>query len=143
MEEVTGMVAHRERQEAEADRADEAQEDGTVSALKALGHPVRYRIMQLLSEENSPDWMENPCCPTDVVCVCRLLMVIDISPPALSHHLKILKKAGLVEATRAGIWVYYSARAEALAQVIASLDGLRDAAPGRRASTTSPGAELG
>ena len=111
----------------EADEAlvGDEQEDPTVSTLRALGHPVRYRILELLTNKAPSSFMDNPCCPTDVVCVCRLLAAIDISPSALSHHLRILKNAGLVHATRAGIWIYYSAREETLAQVITSLEELR------------------
>lgn len=64
--------------------------------------------MQLLAHKERFGMADNHCCPPEVVCVCRILMVIDISPPALSHHLKILRRAGLVESRKQGIWTYYT-----------------------------------
>jgi ArsR family transcriptional regulator len=82
---------------------------------------VRFHILQLLADRERFGTTKNHCCPEEVVCVCRLLMAIDISPPALSHHLKILRKAHLVESRKLGIWTCYSIRPGVLPIVIDAL----------------------
>lgn len=61
---------------------------------KALGDETRLRILEMLSEK--------------VMCVCEIIDRLDISQPAVSHHLKILRQAGLVNDSREGKWIYYS-----------------------------------
>ena len=51
------------------------------------------------------------------VCVCELVPLFNVGQPTLSHHLKKLREAGLVDSERRGTWVYYSIRHEALAQL--------------------------
>lgn len=77
--------------------------------LKALGDPVRLRLMSLvLSHENAE------------ACVCDLLPAFDLSQPTISHHLKVLHETGLLNREKRGVWVYYQARPEAL-EALASL----------------------
>lgn len=61
---------------------------------KALGDETRLRIIQMLSKQE--------------MCVCEIIDRLDKSQPAVSHHLKILKQAGLVVDSRDGKWIYYS-----------------------------------
>lgn len=61
---------------------------------KALGDETRLNIVQMLSEQE--------------MCVCEVLDRLEMSQPAVSHHLKILKQAGIVKDSREGKWVYYS-----------------------------------
>jgi len=61
---------------------------------KALGDETRLKVLQMLTEKE--------------MCVCEIIDRLDISQPAVSHHLKILKQAGLVTDSRDGKWVYYS-----------------------------------
>lgn len=61
---------------------------------KALGDETRLKILQMLSEQE--------------MCVCEIIDRLDISQPAVSHHLKILRQAGLVTDSRDGKWIYYS-----------------------------------
>lgn len=70
--------------------------DATVVAarFKALADPTRVEIVRRLS-----------CCEES--CVCDLNDAFDLSQPTLSHHLKVLREAGLVESTRRGTWAYY------------------------------------
>ncbi|MDQ6650518.1 MAG: metalloregulator ArsR/SmtB family transcription factor [Actinomycetota bacterium] len=69
--------------------------------LKALADPVRLRLMSLIAA-------------ADEACVCDLVVPFDVSQPTISHHLRVLREAGLVEADRRGTWVYYRARRDAL-----------------------------
>lgn len=65
-------------------------------ALKALGDPVRLRLMSMIASS-----------PTGEICVCDLTPAFDVSGPTISHHLKVLREAGLVDCERRGTWVYY------------------------------------
>jgi ArsR family transcriptional regulator len=73
-------------------------------AFKALGDPIR---LQLLSQIASA--------PQGETCVCDLDVGFDVSGPTISHHLKVLREAGLIEGERRGTWVYYSAVREKMA----------------------------
>jgi ArsR family transcriptional regulator len=53
----------------------------------------------------------------DEACVCDLTAPFDVSQPTISHHLKVLREAGLVDSERRGTWVWYRARREALGAV--------------------------
>lgn len=72
-------------------------------AFKALGDPLR---LQLLSQIASAQDGE--------ICVCDLTPGFDLTGPTISHHLKILREAGLIEGERRGTWVYYKAVPEKL-----------------------------
>lgn len=97
----------------------------TVRGLRALAHPIRFRILEMLAQKERPEAQSESSVPTDEVCVCRLNEAFDIAAPTLSHHLKLLREAGLIEGRREGVWIYYSIRAGALmrlAQCLATLD---------------------
>lgn len=64
-------------------------------SFKALSDPVRLRLLSLITSA------------TDEVCVCDLTSAFDLSGPTISHHLKVLREAGLVDCERRGTWVYY------------------------------------
>lgn len=78
--------------------------------FKALGDPVR---LQLLSRVASHAGGE--------ACVCDLSVGLDLSQPTISHHLKVLRQAGLLQCERRGTWVYYWVVPSALAQLSAVL----------------------
>jgi ArsR family transcriptional regulator, arsenate/arsenite/antimonite-responsive transcriptional repressor len=78
--------------------------------FRALGDPVR---LQLLSRVASHAGGE--------ACVCDLSVGLDLSQPTISHHLKVLREAGLLECERRGTWVYYWVVPSALAQLSAVL----------------------
>jgi ArsR family transcriptional regulator len=82
--------------------------------FKALGDPVRLRLMSMIASTGSE------------ACVCDLSGDFDLSQPTISHHLKVLRQAGLVASERRGTWVYYRVHPEALRQ----LSGLLDTVPG-------------
>ena len=65
-----------------------------AATFKALGDPTRVAIVNRLTT-------------AEAVCVCDLTAAFDLSQPTISHHLKILRDAGLVEAERRGTWAYY------------------------------------
>ena len=62
---------------------------------KALGDPVRVQLVDVLRKHAGK------------VCVCELVPLFDLSQPTISHHLKVLRQAGLVESERQGLWAYY------------------------------------
>ncbi len=72
--------------------------------LKALADPVRLRLLSLIASH-----------PGGEACVCDLTEAFDLTQPTISHHLKVLHEAGLVEREKRGVWVYYRALTGALA----------------------------
>ncbi len=78
--------------------------------FKALGDPVRLRLLSLIASTGSE------------ACVCDLNDAFDLSQPTISHHLKVLREAGLVTSERRGTWVYYRLHPEALTRLAAVLD---------------------
>jgi ArsR family transcriptional regulator len=75
--------------------------DQLAAQFKALADPTRVGIVNALASAKE-------------VCVCNLTATFDLSQPTISHHLKILREAGLVEATRRGTWAYYRLVPEAV-----------------------------
>src|SRR5215470_592337 len=86
----------------------QAQADQIVPLLKALADPVRLRLMSLVASHSGGE-----------ACVCDLNDAFDLSQPTISHHLKILHDAGLLDREKRGVWAYYRIRASALAAVAA------------------------
>jgi ArsR family transcriptional regulator len=86
--------------ELQVDDIDQARVGDTVELLKALADPTRLRMVATLRRQAGP------------VCVCDLVAAFDLTQPTISHHMGVLKRAGLVESEKSGIWVYYSLRAD-------------------------------
>ena len=80
--------------------------------LKALGDPVRLRLMSLVASHEGGE-----------ACVCDLNDAFDLSQPTISHHLKVLHEVGLLDREKRGVWVYYRARAEVLQNLAALIGG--------------------
>jgi ArsR family transcriptional regulator len=76
---------------------------GVVPMLKAMADPARLRLLSLVLSHAGGE-----------ACVCDLLPHFDLSQPTISHHLKVLHEAGLVDREKRGTWVYYIARPEAM-----------------------------
>jgi ArsR family transcriptional regulator len=76
--------------------------------LKALADPVRLRLMSLVASH-----------PGGEACVCDLNDAFNLTQPTISHHLKVLHEAGLLDREKRGVWVYYRARTQALASLAA------------------------
>ncbi|MEU5495277.1 ArsR/SmtB family transcription factor [Streptomyces griseofuscus] len=67
-----------------------------AKVFKALGDPVRLRLLSMIASRAGGE-----------VCVCDLTPAFDLSQPTVSHHLKLLRQAGLIDCERRGTWVYY------------------------------------
>ena len=89
-----------------AEPLSQAQAEQVAPLLKALADPVRLRLMSLVASH-----------PGGEACVCDLNDAFDLTQPTISHHLKVLHEAGLLEREKRGVWVYYRARTQALASL--------------------------
>lgn len=67
-----------------------------AKVFKALGDPVRLRLLSMIASRAGGE-----------ICVCDLTPAFDLSQPTISHHLKLLRQAGLIDCERRGTWVYY------------------------------------
>jgi ArsR family transcriptional regulator len=88
----------------------EATAAGLAQVFKALGDPVRLRLVSLIGARAGGE-----------VCVCDLTSAFDLSQPTISHHLKVLREAGLIDSERRGTWVYYRLVPTALQRMAALL----------------------
>ncbi|WP_326780926.1 metalloregulator ArsR/SmtB family transcription factor [Streptomyces longwoodensis] len=75
---------------------DEDQAADLAKVFKALGDPVRLRLLSMIASRSGGE-----------VCVCDLTPAFELSQPTISHHLKLLRQAGLIDCERRGTWVYY------------------------------------
>src|SRR5271165_943590 len=93
----------------------ESQAVELATMFKALGDPVRLRLLSLIASH-----------PGGQACVCEISDTFDVSQPTISHHLKLLRSAGLLDCERRGTWVYYWVIPSALQQLSSVLhaDGL-------------------
>lgn len=90
---------------------DDEESSRLAAAFRALGDPVRLRLLGMLMTA-----------PDGEVCACDLALPLDRSQPTVSHHLKVLREAGLVSSTRRGTNIWYAARTDQLAALRALLD---------------------
>jgi len=88
--------------------AEDAEQLG--AALKVIADPARLRLLSLIQAQ-----------PGHEACVCHLTEPLGLSQPTVSHHLKVLLQAGLVERERRGSWAYFRVREEPLAALRALL----------------------
>ena len=84
-----------------------------AAAFKALGDPVRLRLVSLIAAAQTDQG----------VCVCELTPAFELSQPTISHHLKQLRAAGLIDCERRGTWVYYRLEPGALDRLARLLEG--------------------
>jgi ArsR family transcriptional regulator len=80
-----------------------------AEVAKALGDPVRVQLVDVLRKHAGK------------VCVCELVPLFDLSQPTVSHHLKVLREAGIVGSERVGLWAYYFVIPDALKELSAWL----------------------
>jgi ArsR family transcriptional regulator len=93
---------------------------GTLAPMfKALGDPVRLRLLSMIASHAGGE-----------VCVCDLTGRFSLTGPTISHHLRVLREARLIDCQRRGTWVYYWLRPGALDQLAAILH------PGRAPATS-------
>jgi ArsR family transcriptional regulator len=76
---------------------------------KALGDPIRLQLIDVLRKHAGK------------VCVCELVPLFELSQPTVSHHLKVLREAGLVDSERRGLWAYYYVIPDSLEELSAWL----------------------
>ncbi|MFZ0973555.1 MAG: metalloregulator ArsR/SmtB family transcription factor [Solirubrobacteraceae bacterium] len=76
-----------------------------ASVAKALADPVRVQLVDVLRKHAGK------------VCVCELVPLFDLSQPTVSHHLKVLREAGIVGSERQGLWAYYYVIPDALQEL--------------------------
>jgi ArsR family transcriptional regulator len=88
----------------------DAEAEATTGLFKALADPHRVKILNLLATSPEP------------VCVCEFTGPLGLSQPTVSHHLKKLVRAGLLDREQRGTWAYYSLRPDALGGLAAALD---------------------
>ncbi len=90
---------------------DEAECVPLARMFKALGDPVRLRLVSLIASHSGGE-----------ACVCDISGTFDLSQPTISHHLKTLRSAGLLECERRGSWVYYRVIPAALQELSSMLN---------------------
>ncbi len=76
-----------------------------AAVAKALGDPVRLQLVDVLRKHAGK------------VCVCELVPLFEVSQPTVSHHLKVLRDAGIVGSERQGLWAYYYVISDALEEL--------------------------
>src|SRR5919109_2349848 len=86
------------------------QADGTAALFRALADPARVRIVNVLATSD------------DAVCVCNLTEPLGLTQPTVSHHLKKLVDAGLLEREQRGKWAYYTLKRDAVEKLAAVAD---------------------
>jgi ArsR family transcriptional regulator, arsenate/arsenite/antimonite-responsive transcriptional repressor len=91
-----------------------AEAEGTAELFKALGDPARVRIVNVIATAREP------------VCACVFNESLGLSQPTVSHHLKKLTDAGLLEREQRGKWAYFSLKPEAV-EVLAAVADLKGA----------------
>ena len=86
-----------------------SQAECMAAIAKALADPVRLQLVDVLRKHAGK------------VCVCELVPLFDLSQPTVSHHLKVLREAGLVDSERRGLWAYYYVIPDSLEELTAWL----------------------
>ncbi len=84
--------------------------DQLAAALRVIADPARLRLLSLIQAQ-----------PGNEACVCHLTGPLGLSQPTVSHHLKVLLRAGLVEREQRGSWAFFRVREEPLAALRALL----------------------
>jgi ArsR family transcriptional regulator len=90
---------------------DDAQAADLATLFKAMGDPVRVKMYAALSQE-----------PGREICACDFVSIAGKSQPTVSHHLKVLREAGLVRGERRGTWIWYSVVPDRLAELRRAFD---------------------
>lgn len=85
------------------------QAERLAAIAKAIGDPIRLQLVDVLRKHAGK------------VCVCELVPLFDLSQPTVSHHLKVLREAGIVASERQGLWAYYYVIPDSLEELSAWL----------------------
>jgi ArsR family transcriptional regulator len=97
----------------EASPLPETERQQLVATFRALGDPTRLEIFRLVAAQPEP------------ICVCDVVDRFEVSQPTISHHLKVLRDAGLVTVSRRGVWAYYAADPDGLRRIAEAAPLLR------------------
>jgi ArsR family transcriptional regulator len=89
---------------------DSGEAEALAARFKALADPTRVAIVNRLAA-------------ADEVCVCDFVAALELAQPTVSHHLKVLRDAGLVESSRRGTWAFYRLVPEAVTELRQTLGG--------------------
>ena len=89
-----------------------AERERLVAAFKALADPTRLDVFRLIAAQEAP------------ICACDVVDRFAVSQPTISHHLKVLREAGLITVSRRGVWAYYAVDPRGLALLRDALDDL-------------------
>jgi ArsR family transcriptional regulator len=92
---------------------DDEQAERFANLFKAISHPVRVKMLDIIRASAAG------------ICVCDVEANFDLSQPTISHHLKILRDAGLIESEQRGLWVYHRIRPETFASAQTFLQQFR------------------
>jgi ArsR family transcriptional regulator, arsenate/arsenite/antimonite-responsive transcriptional repressor len=92
-----------------------ADHDCLVAIFKALADATRLDVFRLIAAQDAP------------ICACDVVDRFDVSQPTISHHLKVLREAGLITVSRRGVWAYYAADPRCLDLLRESIDSLSPA----------------
>lgn len=84
---------------------DAAERGELVALFKALGDETRLEVFRLIAAQDAP------------ICVCDITDRFEVSQPTISHHLKVLREAGLISVSRRGNWAFYAVNARGLAML--------------------------
>ena len=96
----------------------EAAAAGLAQVFKALADPVRLRLVSLIGAHQGGE-----------VCVCELTDAFDLTQPTISHHLRVLREAGIIGSERRGTWVYYRLQPAVLERMAALLSAPQPSLP--------------
>jgi ArsR family transcriptional regulator len=91
-------------------RLEPSRAEELAELFRALGDPGRLRLLSFLASQ-----------PGGEACVCNLTLPLGLTQPTVSHHLKVLSEAGLLERERRGTWMYYRLRLERLEEMCGAL----------------------
>jgi ArsR family transcriptional regulator len=95
------------------------QAEKVAPLLKAIADPVRLRLLSLVASHTNGE-----------ACVCDLNEAFDLSQPTISHHLRVLHAAELLDRSKRGVWVYYKVNTVAMARLGALIGGTDPVDPG-------------
>ncbi|HSH80331.1 MAG TPA: metalloregulator ArsR/SmtB family transcription factor [Herpetosiphonaceae bacterium] len=87
-----------------------AEAERITSDLQIMAHPVRLQILAILARQDAQ------------VCVCDIEAAVPVKQPTVSHHLRLLREAGLIDCERHGLWAYYFVNRDALAALRARIE---------------------
>lgn len=94
-----------------------AERQRLVAAFKALADPTRLDLFRLIAAQRTP------------VCACDLGDLVAVGQPTISHHLKVLREAGLITVSRRGVWAHYAVDSRGLMPLRQALSNFLPASP--------------